>query len=226
MTGFPMVPITCEEFDAHLGDFLEGGLDGSERQNAEAHLTGCSRCRGLVADLNEIRDEAARLPVLRPTHDLWNGIGKRIETPGIAIGERRPAWQSRVRLASAAVLLVAVTAAVTWKIANDRPLPAVASSDSVAQPGTDVTLASNRLARSYDVKIAEIRAILDRRAGSLDSSTMRVLAINLRVIDEAIERVRTALDSMPSNPLLSQKLERAYELKLNTLRQFAEMSTE
>jgi hypothetical protein len=31
---------------------------------------------------------------------------------------------------------------------------------------------------------------------------------------------------MPSNPLLSQQLDRAYELKLNTLRQFAAMSTE
>jgi hypothetical protein len=188
-------------------------------------VAGCARCRGLVVDLAELRDEAARLPELKPTHDLWDGIASRIDAPAIGLGDRRVTWQARARLAAAAVVLVAATATITWRIAHND-VTVVTAVDSPVGASPQVTLTSYGIAASYDKRIAEIRQILDRKPSGLDSSTMRVLAINLRVIDEAIARVRAALDSMPSNKMLSQKLTRAYELKLNTLRQFAAMSTE
>jgi len=225
MTSYPTVPLRCDEFDALLSDYLEDALGERDQHNAEAHVAGCARCRGLVVDLAELRDEAARLPELKPTHDLWEGIASRIDAPAIVLGDRRVTWQARARLAAAAVLLVATTATITWKIAhNDGTV--ITAVDSPAGASPQVTLTSYGIAASYDKRIAEIRQILDRKPSGLDSSTMRVLAINLRVIDEAIARVRAALDSMPANKMLSQKLTRAYELKLNTLRQFAAMSTE
>lgn len=225
MTSYPAVPITCEQFDALFADYLENVLDGRDQANAEAHVSGCARCRGLVSDLVEIRDEAKRLPVLRPTHDLWAGISDRIETPEIHIDERRSSWQARARLAAAAVALVASTAVITWNVARPDAAVTTASADSAGGPGAGISLVSDKVAATYDARISEVRQLLDRRA-NLDSATLRVLAINLRVIDEAIARVRSALDSMPANAMLSQKLERAYELKLSTLQQFAAMSTE
>lgn len=227
MTGYPAVPIKCEEFEALLSDYLEDALDERDQLNAEAHVAGCARCRGLVVDLVELREEAARLPELKPTHDLWDGIAARIDAPATTLGDRRVTWQSRARLAAAAVVLVAATAGITWTVARRPATLVTASSDTTTGvPDGIVTLTSNSIAANYDSSITAIRQIIARKQGGLDSSTMRVLAINLRVIDEAIARVRNALDSMPSNKLLSQKLTRAYELKLNTLRQFAAMSTE
>jgi hypothetical protein len=225
MTSHSPVPIQCSEFDALLAGYLEDALDGGARQNADAHLVACARCTALLADLVELREEAARLPVLKPTRDLWDGIAGRIETPAINLGERRPAWRAQMRLVAAAVVLVATTAAITWRVARINTPVVTASADTMA-PGAGVALASNKVAEVYDARIAELREILDRKSGSLDSATLRVIAINLRVIDEAIERVRGALDSMPSNTLLTEKLERAYEMKLNTMRQFAELSSE
>jgi hypothetical protein len=226
MTNYPTVPMTCEAFDALLADYLEDALSERDQHNAEAHVSSCARCRGLVVDLAELRDEAARLPELKPTHDLWDGIAARIEAPAIHLGERRPTWRSRAGLAAAAAVLVASTAIVTWNIARTGSTVATSPVDSAGGPSGNVTLTSNDIAANYDSSITAIRQLIDRKPVGLDSATMRVLAINLRVIDEAIARVRAALDSMPANALLSQKLERAYELKLNTLKQFAAMSTE
>jgi hypothetical protein len=144
-------------------------------------------------------------------------------------------------LAAAAVALMAGTATVTWNIARRQvmaPAAAVASvafDDTLAADSTvagdHAQLVSNvespalQLAATYDVQINAMRALLAKRP-ALDSATARLLAENLRVIDDAIARVRVALDSMPSSALLSQQLVRAYDMKLNTLRQYAAIGTE
>jgi hypothetical protein len=48
----------------------------------------------------------------------------------------------------------------------------------------------------------------------------------MRSIDDAIARVRLAVDAAPSNALLAQQLARAYDMKLSTLRLIATMQTE
>jgi len=108
--------MTCEAFDAALPDYLEGTLDGSRRVSVERHLRECVRCAGLVRDLENIRDEAAALPDLVPSRDLWAGIEARIAAPVIPLAarsERRkrlvPAW-----MGIAAAALVVSTAAVTY----------------------------------------------------------------------------------------------------------------
>src|SRR3981081_2808113 len=91
--------MTCEAFDAALPDYLEGTLDGSLRASVERHLRECVRCTGLVRDIENIRDEAAALPDLVPSRDLWAGIESRIAAPVIPLAARPekqrrfvPAW--------------------------------------------------------------------------------------------------------------------------------------
>jgi len=108
--------MTCEAFDAALPDYLEGTLDGSLRASVERHLRECVRCAGLVRDLENIRDEAATLPDLVPSRDLWAGIEARIAAPVIALAarpeprrQRVPAW-----MGIAAAALIVSTAGVTY----------------------------------------------------------------------------------------------------------------
>jgi anti-sigma factor RsiW len=108
--------MTCEAFDAALPEYLEGTLDGSLRASVERHLRECVRCAGLVRDLENIRDEAAALPDLIPSRDLWSGIEARIAAPVIPLAARPerqkrlvPAW-----MGIAAAALIVSTAGVTY----------------------------------------------------------------------------------------------------------------
>jgi anti-sigma factor RsiW len=108
--------MTCEAFDAALPDYLEGTLDGSLRASVERHLRECVRCAGLVRDLENIRDEAAALPDLVPSRDLWTGIEARISAPVIPL-TARPERQRRLVptwMGVAAAALVVSTAGVTY----------------------------------------------------------------------------------------------------------------
>ena len=110
--------VTCEAFDAALPDYLEGTLDGSLRASVERHLRECVRCAGLVRDLENIRDEAAALPDLVPSRDLWAGIEARIAAPVIPLAARPerqrrlvPAW-----MGIAAAALIVSTAGITYML--------------------------------------------------------------------------------------------------------------
>jgi len=113
MTGTDM---TCEAFDAALPDYLEGTLDDSRRVSVERHLGECVRCTGLLRDIENIRDEAAALPELVPSRDLWKGIEARIAAPVIPLASRperqrrfAPAW-----MGAAAAALIVSTAGITY----------------------------------------------------------------------------------------------------------------
>lgn len=136
-------PMTCDRMDAILAEYLEGALDRPSRNAAEAHLGECLRCASLVCDLQNIRRDAAKLPVLEPSRDLWEGIAARIETPVIRLEPRvepvvtSPRW---VRLGLAAAGLVAVTAGATYLLTVQR---LGAGSDPViasGNPGGDTSI--------------------------------------------------------------------------------------
>lgn len=108
--------ITCERFADMLADFLEHDVDEATRADVERHALACADCGSLLSDLRRLRLEAANLPELAPSRDLWAGIEARITTPVVEIGARRPGIRGpRVWpwAAAAAVILVLATAAVT-----------------------------------------------------------------------------------------------------------------
>lgn len=115
-------PMTCDRVDAALAAYLEDELPLAARRAVEVHLGECVRCAGLVRDIEAIRRDAANLPELEPSRDLWAGIAARIEAPVLKL--ERPAEQrSRHRpwwLAAAAAGLVAVTAGITYTLTMQR----------------------------------------------------------------------------------------------------------
>jgi|SRR5437868_3770212 len=110
--------MTCAEFDAALPDYLEGTLDERLRAAVQKHLSECVRCTSLVRDLEKIQKDAAALPDLVPSRDLWQGIEARISAPVIPLAARSqrqkrfmPAW-----MGVAAAALVVSTAGVTYML--------------------------------------------------------------------------------------------------------------
>jgi hypothetical protein len=136
--------MTCARFDDQLAALMEGELPGEERKAAEAHAATCARCGQLLADVRGIVRDAAALPQLTPSRDLWDGIAARIQAPVVelehrqvrGVGRRGPSW--RVAAAAASVL-VALTALTTWQLTVDSDDPAapverVAATVPVSQP--------------------------------------------------------------------------------------------
>src|SRR5690606_31241819 len=106
------------------------------------HREACATCAAVWADLERISAEAAALPVLSPSRDLWAGIEARLDerapsAPAVStldLARRRRIWRV-ARLATAASLLIAATAAVTWQVAA-RTIA------TPAMPSPEVTIAT------------------------------------------------------------------------------------
>jgi hypothetical protein len=110
--------MTCEAFDAALPDYLEGTLDDARRTSVEQHLGECVRCASLLRDIENISKEAAAMPDLVPSRDLWQGIEARIAAPVIPLAARperqrrfAPAW-----MGVAAAALIVSTAGITYML--------------------------------------------------------------------------------------------------------------
>jgi hypothetical protein len=133
--------MTCDSLDGVLADYLEGALDDSAVADVELHLAACARCRGLVHDLEQVTRDAARLPALAPSQDLWPVIAARLETPVVALAPRpravASAWGRRTRLGAIAAALVAVTAGVTYELTVRQAAVTRVASAPLSLPAAD-----------------------------------------------------------------------------------------
>src|SRR5262245_46017666 len=148
----PIDSMSCGQFADALPDLLERDVDETGRARLEAHAVSCSECGPLLADLRKLRIDAANLPPLAPSRDLWSGIAARIETPVVEItpsGGTVERWNGgtversvqRRRLTPiwvglAAAGLVAITATVTREVTKSTvvapPASATVSSATTA----------------------------------------------------------------------------------------------
>ena len=234
-----MMTTTCEHVDSVLSAWFEGDLDATERRAVDAHLRECLRCASVVRDLEVIRRDAAKLPAMAPSRDLWEGIAARIEAPVIELKTRQaPAAPRRNwQMAAAAVVLMAVSSGVTYVLTGDgrretgdvqtastpdSAAPGVVTPRRPTSGGSPVLVGEFSAPEIiYDQEITRLRTILDERRGDLDSTTVKTVEKSLEAIDKAIIDARAALTGDASNSFLNEQLNRALEKKLGVLRRVA-----
>lgn len=154
-------PMTCDGVADQLANYLDGELLEPARLELEAHAASCADCGALLADLDAIRREAAALPTLEPSRDLWTDIAARIDAPVVTLDEARRARTAATRRtwlrpSIAAAALVLVTAGVTHyftrasfdsqRLAADRNQPsrvALGSAPATGQSVNNVQPTSN-----------------------------------------------------------------------------------
>jgi hypothetical protein len=200
--------MNCERFADALGDLLERDVDEATRSRLEAHAASCAECGPLLADLRTLRVDAANLPVLAPSRDLWSGIAKRIETPVVEIApggavERwndgtveRPKterhWISPRWAGLAAAGIVAVTAVITHQVTK--------STINVASPAQTVAAVPSAVPTAAAPAVAPTRDT----TGTIDTSSVQtlqrpsVLPVSIRpsaesVYDREITRLRVII---------------------------------
>jgi hypothetical protein len=140
-----MHAMDCAALDERLADYLENDLDPAERRRVEAHVATCVRCTALVRDLSALRADAATLPELSPSRDLWSGIARRIDAPVVPLASRpapnvvvpRPNWD-RLKRAAIAAALVAITAGVTYTLTVARNGARAVGSPIASNPAVPV----------------------------------------------------------------------------------------
>ena len=204
----------------------------------ESHRASCAECTAVWTELEGISAQAARLPLLTPSRDLWAGIDTRLARHGVTelpvtVAPRPVArrWFARpaVRLAAAASLLVAVSAGITWTYAKSTAPQASATGRSIEELGgnraavtTVVQPASlDETVATMDHEIAALRLLLDERRERLDPRTVSVLEANMQLIDKAIAESKAALEADPSSRFLAAQYARAYASKITLLRDVA-----
>jgi hypothetical protein len=201
--------MTCEAFDAALPDYLEGTLDGSLRASVERHLRECVRCAGLVRDLENIRDEAAALPDLVPSRDLWTGIEGRIAAPVIPLAARPEPRRRRVPawMGIAAAALIVSTAGVTYLLTarSLRPVvdPRVALGTFPSQTPPTVAVTPGATTAATESGGAEVqRNVPDKSGGNafanLVSQTQPTEAVygkEIEMLQAIVKQRKTQLDS-------------------------------
>ena len=80
----------CDLMCERLAAYIEGDLAPDEQARAEQHLSECETCAEALVELRAIAGEAAQLPLLSPSRDLWAGIEARISTPVTLARQQRP----------------------------------------------------------------------------------------------------------------------------------------
>jgi anti-sigma factor RsiW len=152
--------MTCDAFDAALPDYLEGTLDHSLRASVEVHLRECVPCAGLVRDIENIRKEAAALPDLVPSRDLWEGIDARIAAPVIPLSARperqrrfAPAW-----MGVAAAALIVSTAGITYVLTTRSLAPDQNAPVAVITPSSGETQPQSNMGSIQDPSSSSVAA--------------------------------------------------------------------
>jgi hypothetical protein len=138
----PTMNLDCDGFADALADYLEGDAPDGVRSAVEAHARSCAACQQLLTDIDAVRVEAAALPQLAPSRDLWTGIAERIDARVIPLEAARiarsvPIRRVWLRPAAAAAALVLITAGITHvltKISLTNSTPATTSRVAVATP--------------------------------------------------------------------------------------------
>lgn len=223
--------MTHAELQDRLDDYVGGELAEDEARLVRRHLDECDDCRDEADALRSLLDQARFLPrEIAPPRDLWAGIETRllpraVEAPGVLPlrPRRTPRWLLQ---AAAAVVLVAGSSALTYRLASRPARTALLPPATVTQPATAVPTAFAAFQpaeREYRMAIEDLQRLLAERRSEMSLATAATLEENLRIIDQAIAESRAALERDPASPSLARMLSSVYETKVQVLQQAVQL---
>ncbi len=216
-----------------MSEYLDGELAAGERQELEAHLAECEECAATLEQLGRVVERAKALDDKPPATDLWSGIAGRIgavpeeeEVADLEAHRRGRVVRLRQRrltlslpqLAAASIALMVLSAGTAWMVSRsgEEQVP----SEAMVQPAPGAGFTAS----SYDAAIAELERIIDQSRDRLDTATVRVIAENLMIIDQAIAQAQRALAQDPASEYLNEHLAATKRQKLEFLTRAAEMT--
>jgi anti-sigma factor RsiW len=212
--------MNCDDVRLVLDDALDRRLDDADDAAVRAHLEECTACAREREDLIVLRDRVAELPrSVEPPRDLWPEIEAQIGAAKVV----RAAFGRRALVAAAAVVLIAASVVTAYLVGRRQAASAV-----IVTPASQ-TVESRVLAASfaeigvhdYQVVRQQLVDVLEGRRDELSPATMEVVLSNLRLIDDAMDEIATALGEDPGNEFLMRQLVSVYRQQINLLERAA-----
>jgi anti-sigma factor RsiW len=212
--------MNCRDYEAQIGDYVDGSLDEAAQASLEAHLSGCARCRAMAADFATIRRASVALESHVPPPQVWHRISSALERkPRPIFGAGGAWWQSFAAAAGAITIVVSLswTAGRLSPIASERNQLASATTGSGAEPAVSIAVEYERAAQGLTSTIEGLERLAAVDGTELDMETRDVLQANLTVLDGAIGESREALLKEPENDVAQESLFEALRSKVALL---------
>ena len=208
-----------------LYDYTDGTLEAARAPLVARHLEQCDTCRLAAVRQRALLQQISALPrEIAPPPAVLREIQRALRADGAAVAPvparrvRARDW-SVARLAAAAVLLVALSSAVTALLVLRYAAPAGVVREDVSAPApAGAVVALNALEDSYMNSIAELERALREYEHVLAPETVRLIRTNLDVVDRALADARAALREDPADATLVDLLRANYERKRDVLR--------
>lgn len=193
--------MTCDAFHDRLLAYLESDTDAATRAAVERHAATCVDCGAVLADLRKISADAAALPELVPSRDLWNGIAARIEAPVLPLVQSAPRGSVWSRPAVRTALFAAsLVAAAGIGYAARRPVGSQGPETDVLPEVVARPVASADSMAPDSARVAEARVVRQPVAAPARTAPSGTMQAQLAVAtltadyDREIARLRTLIN--------------------------------
>ena len=140
--------------------------------------------------------------------------------PPAVVAPTQPAPASQSATTASAAERVAAGPAVTTPRKANVPSSAGRSAARVSLASSAAPTASER---AFSGEINQLQSVLVERRSQLDPETVKIVEDNLKLIDTAVQRARSALLKDPASGFLTRQLDNALQKKVDLLRTVALM---
>jgi anti-sigma factor RsiW len=215
----------CIDCIDRFDDSLDGRLQADEEEILQQHLGVCRSCADEFESVRDLRERAAELPrSLEPTRDLWPGIASEIDQSKVVRGR----FGRRALLAAAAAVLVVSSVITAYFLGRSQAVVTAEAPVAAANAPSAVLLASfdGLGVEGFAARRTELLDALEARNHELSPETMDVVMENLRMIDQAMDRIAVALGEDPENEFLMKRLAGAYRQQINLLQRAVRLPSE
>ena len=200
--------MTTHLTESQINDFVDETLAHADLQWALQHVANCAHCRDEVAGMRSMLQRVAQLPLsIEPSRDFRRDVWTKVDS--------RTRWARRSYLSAAAMVLIALSSAITVLVMRSSEGPVV----RIAETGRPAAIDLVSMERQYSEEVQELQRTLRTNRASLAPETVRILEENLRIIDAAIQEARAALAQDPASATLGELLQSVYRQKVELLKQ-------
>ena len=208
-----MPAMQCSDFQDHL----ESWMEGQRPPAAEAHFRTCGNCRGLLADLEEIRLTGRTLGEVEPPPRVWSAIREQIEEEGLVGARGWRNWLPSIGMVWPRPAVAGATLVVL--IAGAFLLGIEARNYNNAQRWTQGTEAATRPIQTNlgNFELHEVSALHGPNQ-VVNASFQK----NLQIVDKYIAMCEKSVREEPENELARDYLYGAYQQKADLLAEMSE----
>lgn len=212
----------CDELEPRLSALVDGSLPVDEQDAIRAHMQSCTRCRGLVQDLDRVRRAATSLGSKTPPDHIWAELSERVRYHDSGIVRVARPGASRKVIAQwigIAAALVVVTIGAYFATRDMPGGPAGVTAGNAPASGTVEAVAEelNLAMTHYERAIAELEALARTDTNALNDTVRTELAQNIQTIDRAIAESRGAILKDPGSAPARESLFEALRRKVGVL---------